>query len=299
VSGASAAASLTGVNLEGVDLPPTTYPLTRPHLDPEPLAALAPMWRVGVVDTSPSTHLALAAQARSGEAGPGTVLVAEHQTAGRGRLDRTWTTPSRAALTVSLVVEPTMSDEDWPWLPLLLGTSVVAGIRAAGGPDCGLKWPNDVMAESGDAGGDTADGPDLKLGGLLAERVEPGGGGEPLAVLSFGLNVTTTPEELPVPTATSLTGLGWSTPDRTALLVAILGALDDRLEGWASDADALRGEYAEVCVTVGRQVRVERPASAPLEGRAVEVARDGSLVVDTGDRHARVNAGDVVHVRPV
>ena len=54
-----------------------------------------------------------------------------------------------------------------------------------------------------------------------------------------------------------------------------------------------------MCVTVGRQVRVERPASAPLEGRAVEVARDGSLVVDTGDRRARVNAGDVVHVRPV
>ena len=154
VSGASAAASLTGVNLEGVDLPPTPYPLTRPHLDPEPLAALAPTWRVGVVDTSPSTHQALAAEARSGEAGPGTVLVAEHQTAGRGRLDRTWTTPSRAALTVSLVVAPTMSDEDWPWLPLLLGTSVVAGIRAAGGPDCGLKWPNDVMAASGDAGGD-------------------------------------------------------------------------------------------------------------------------------------------------
>lgn len=299
MSGASAAASLTGVNLEGVDLPPTPYPLTRPHLDPEPLAALAPEWAVGVVDTSPSTHQALAAEARSGEAPAGTVLVAEHQTAGRGRLDRTWTTPSRAALTVSVVVAPAISDEDWPWLPLLLGTSVVAGIRGAGGPGCGLKWPNDVMAlpDRGDTG--SADGPDLKLGGLLAERVEPVGGGAPLAVLSFGLNVTTTPEELPVATATSLTGLGWSSPDRTALLVAILGALGERLAGWSRDSAALREEYADVCVTVGRQVRVERPASAPLEGRAVEVADDGSLVVDTGDRLARVNAGDVVHVRPV
>ncbi len=299
MSGASAAASLTGVNLEGVDPQPTPYPLPRPHLDPEPLAALAPTWRVGVVATSPSTHQALAAEARSGDAGPGAVLVAEHQTAGRGRLDRAWTTPSRAALTVSLVVAPAMSDEDWPWLPLLLGTSVVAGIHAAGGPGCGLKWPNDVMAAGGDGVGAAADGPDLKLGGLLAERVEPGGGRVPLAVLSFGLNVTTTPEELPVPTATSLTGLGWATPDRTALLVAILGALDERLGAWTRDSAALRGEYAEVCVTVGRRVRVERPASAPLEGRAVEVARDGSLVVDTGDRRARVNAGDVVHVRPV
>ena len=292
MSGASAAASLTGVNLEGVDLPSTPNPVTRPHLDPEPLAALAPDWRVTVVDTSPSTHQELVARARAGEAGPGAVLVAEHQTAGRGRLDRTWTTPARAALTLSLVAAPAMSDEDWPWLPLLLGTSVVAGIRAAGGPGCVLKWPNDVMAA-----GRGNDGPDLKLGGLLAERVDTGD--RPVAVLSLGLNVTTTPEELPVPAATSLTMLGWEAPDRTALLAAVLAALGERLEGWSRDRAALRREYDDLCVTVGRQVRVERPASAPLEGRAVEVAHDGSLVVDGGGRRTRVNAGDVVHLRPI
>ncbi len=292
MSGVSAAASLTDANLEGVDLPSTPHPVTRPPLDPVPLAALAPVWRVGVVDTSPSTHQELAARARTGEAGPGSVLVAEHQTAGRGRLDRTWTTPARAALTLSLVVAPAMADEDWPWLPLLLGTSVVAGIRAAGGPGCVLKWPNDVMTVAGRGN----DGPDLKLGGLLAERVDTGDG--PVAVLSLGLNVTTTPEELPVPAATSLTGLGWEAPDRTALLAAVLAALGERLEGWSRDSAAVRREYDDLCVTVGRQVRIERPASAPLEGRAVEVAPDGSLVVDGGGRRTRVNAGDVVHVRP-
>ena len=272
------------------------YPPSRPPLEPEPLAALAPSWRVGVVDACPSTHLALASEARAGRGVVGRVLVAEHQTAGRGRLDRTWTTPPRAALTASVAVAPPMADEDWPWLPLLLGTAVVAGIRAAGGPVCGLKWPNDVMTV----------GPELKLGGLLAERVEPAVGPTggpagptgPLAVLSLGLNVTTTPDELPLPSATSLTDAGWAAPDRTRLLVEVLTALGERLTGWSDGSDGLRREYVAACVTVGRHVRVERPASPPLLGVARDIGHDGSLVVDTGSALTRVNAGDVVHVRP-
>lgn len=275
------------------DLP---HPVLRPHLDTERLEALAPRWRVVVVDTSPSTHQALAAEARTGAAPPGTVLVAEHQTAGRGRLDRTWTTPARAALTVSLVVEPTLADPDWPWLPLLLGTAVVAGVESAGGPRCDLKWPNDVMApreETADPGL-----PDLKVGGLLAERVERDGA-PAVAVLSLGLNVTTTPEELPVPTATSLVALGWSEPDRTTLLEQVLAAVAQRLGSWPAEGERLRAEYVERCVTVGRQVRVERPGAVPLSGEAVAVSRDGALVVDTVTGRQAVNAGDVVHVRAV
>jgi BirA family biotin operon repressor/biotin-[acetyl-CoA-carboxylase] ligase len=220
---------------------------------------------------------------------PGDVLVAEHQTAGRGRLDRTWTTPARAALTLSAAVVPRMRDEDWPWLPLLLGSATVAGIADAGGPACVLKWPNDVMHV----------GPDdrqAKLGGLLAERVAGPSG--PCAVLSLGLNVSSTPAELPVPTATSLTLAGWRHPDRTVLLLSVLASLRDRLARWGSDADALREEYAGACVTVGREIRVERPGVPDLEGRAVGVDRDGSLVVTSPAGRVRVNAGDVVHVRP-
>jgi BirA family transcriptional regulator, biotin operon repressor / biotin---[acetyl-CoA-carboxylase] ligase len=271
------------------------HPLLRPRLDTERLAALAPRWHVVVVDTSPSTHQALAADARTGAAAPGTVLVAEHQTAGRGRLDRVWTTPARAALTVSLVVEPSLPDAEWPWLPLLLATSVAAGIEAAGGPRCGLKWPNDVMAPGRDADGEHR--PEEKVGGLLAERVERETGAA-VAVLSLGLNVTTTPEELPVPTATSLIALGWAEPDRTTLLAEVLAAVAQRLEAWPTEGDRLRNEYAERCLTVGRHVRVERPGAGPLTGEAVEVGRDGSLVVDTASGRRAVNAGDVVHVRP-
>jgi BirA family biotin operon repressor/biotin-[acetyl-CoA-carboxylase] ligase len=263
--------------------------VSRPPLDLDRVAAAAG-WSVTVVETSPSTHVALVDAARTGAAAPGAVLVAEHQTAGRGRLDRTWTTPARAALTLSTVVAPPMPDEDWPWLPLLLGSAAVAGIRAAGGPSCRLKWPNDVMHAAGS-------GPHAKLGGLLAERVAAPAG--PYAVLSLGLNVSTTRAELPVPTATSLTEAGWRDPDRTALLVAVLEALRSRLEAWGSRADHLRQEYADLCVTIGLEVHVERPGTPALRGRAVGVDRDGSLLVDAPGGRVRVNAGDVVHLRPL
>jgi BirA family transcriptional regulator, biotin operon repressor / biotin---[acetyl-CoA-carboxylase] ligase len=243
---------------------------------------------VTVVDASPSTHVALVEAVRTGDAGPGDALAAEHQTAGRGRLDRTWTTPARAALTLSAVVVPRMPDEDWPWLPLILGSAAVAAIRASGGPTCGLKWPNDVMHEH-------APGEHTKLGGLLAERVASPEG--PRAVLSLGLNVSTTPAELPVPTATSLVGAGWRDPDRTTLLLAVLEELRTRLSAWTADAERLRREYADLCVTVGLEVRIDRPGSPPLQGRAVGIDRDGSLVLTTSAGRRRVNAGDVVHVR--
>jgi BirA family transcriptional regulator, biotin operon repressor / biotin---[acetyl-CoA-carboxylase] ligase len=244
---------------------------------------------VTVVDASPSTHVVLVEAVRTGDAAPGDVLVAEHQTAGRGRLDRTWTTPARAALTLSAVVVPRMPDEDWPWLPLLLGSAAVAGIRASGGPTCGLKWPNDVMHEQ-------TPGEYAKLGGLLAERVPSPEG--PRAVLSLGVNVSTTPAELPVPTATSLAEAGWRDPDRTTLLLVVLAELRTRLSTWTADAERLRREYADLCVTVGLEVRIDRPGSPPLQGRAVGVDPDGSLVLTTPAGRRRVNAGDVVHVRP-
>jgi BirA family transcriptional regulator, biotin operon repressor / biotin---[acetyl-CoA-carboxylase] ligase len=258
----------------------------RPPVDRVTLAAL-PDWDVEVVEESPSTNGALAARAREG-APEGLVLVTEHQTAGRGRLDRTWVTPPRAALTFSVLLRPAVDDRRWPWLPLLTGVAVVEAVRAAGGPPCSLKWPNDVLA-----GG-------RKVAGLLAERVE--GGGAPAAVLGIGLNVAQEEHELPVETATSLLAEG-AVVDRTALLVELLGALRRWCSTWSAAggdpvACGLAAAYQEACVTVGQEVRVLLPSGAPLEGRAVAVDPDGALLVDAGDRRVAVNAGDVVHVRP-
>lgn len=257
----------------------------RPALDRAALAALAPDLVVEVLDTTTSTNAVAAERARDG-APEGLVVVAEHQTAGRGRLNRTWETPARSALTFSMVLRPDVAPADWPWLPLLTGHVVAKTLRAAGYA-AGVKWPNDVLIG------------DQKIAGILLERVESDAG--PAAVVGVGLNVSLTAEELPVPTGTSLLLASGAAPDRTALLVSLLGSLREAYDAWqAGGADAtarLRSSYVASCVTIGREVRVEMPSGEPLTGTAAGVDATGRLVVAGASGETVVGAGDVVHVR--
>ena len=248
----------------------------------------APWRSVEVVAAAASTNADVGVRARAGEP-EGLVLVAEHQTAGRGRLDRGWETPARAALTFSALLRPSgVPDPRWPWLPLLTGLAVVEGVAAAGGPACGLKWPNDVQHHG------------RKVAGILVERLETPRG--PAAVVGIGLNVSTRPDELPVPSATSLAVAGFAELDRTSLLLSLLAALGRRYDAWNRSAgDPAVGvleDYRRHCVTLGRPVRVHLPSDRVLEGTAVDVDHDGALVVRSGAGQVTVNAGDVVHVRP-
>ena len=270
---------LLGVTCVNVVLVPVADP-SRPPLDP---AALPP-WRIEVLDESPSTNADVAGRALDGEP-PGLVVVAEHQTAGRGRLDRTWVTPARAALTFSLLVAPApVRPERWPWLPLLTGLAVVDGVRRAAGVDATLKWPNDVLVDG------------AKVAGILVERVERPGGA--VAVVGVGLNVSSTREELPVTTATSLALARARSLDRAALLVALLDAFGQRYDAWrAAAGQGPRSSYLQACSTIGRPVRVQLPTGGALLGRAVGVDDGGRLQVDDRSRVHLLGAGDVVHVR--
>ncbi|MDA2813808.1 biotin--[acetyl-CoA-carboxylase] ligase [Nocardiopsis sp. RSe5-2] len=248
------------------------------------------MWTgLEVVPALGSTNTELLARAREG-AEAGRVLVTEHQTAGRGRLGRVFTTPDRAALTFSVLVRPRVGADALGWLPLAMG---VAAVRACGYvaqvfPD--LKWPNDVLGPSGG-----------KLAGILAEA--DFSGGDPAVVVGMGLNVTQGRGELPVDTATSLVLEGDPHGDRDPLLRAVLRAFADVYRAWeAAGGDAeesgLAREYREHCATLGRRVRVHLPDGRVLEGEAGDVDAAGRLVVrpDAGAAEA-VSAGDVVHVR--
>jgi BirA family transcriptional regulator, biotin operon repressor / biotin---[acetyl-CoA-carboxylase] ligase len=255
----------------------------RPPLDPERLAALGRGLRIEILDAAPSTNAVVADRAREG-APPGLVVVAEHQTAGRGRLDRSWESPARAALTFSVLLRPRVPAADWPWLPLLAGHALATALREAEVP-AGLKWPNDVLVG------------DRKVAGILLERVDVRDG--PAAVLGIGLNVSTTEAELPVDTATSVALATGSAPDRTELLTRVLGRLLDEYDAWQAGGpgrtEPLRAAYTEACVTLGREVRVELPGGEVRTGTARGIDAGGRLVVDD----FAVGAGDVVHVRRV
>lgn len=258
--------------------------MRRPSLDHSRLEALPGGWRVEILDETPSTNAVLAERARSGEA-PGLVITTEHQTAGRGRLDREWTTPARSALTVSALLRPSpsISVERWPWLPLMTGVAVASVLRKKGYA-AGLKWPNDVLIEG------------RKVCGILIERIETSGEGAAV-VIGFGLNTSLTREELPIETATSLELESGAPVDRTEMLVALLADLGAAYEIWAADPDELARRYRELSVTVGEQVRAELPGGEVWEGVATEIDDFGRLVIATGDGSRVVGAGDVIHAR--
>lgn len=236
-----------------------------------------------VVDETGSTNADAAAAVRAGAA-EGLVIVAELQTAGRGRADRTWQAPLRSGLAVSVLLRPPFPRDTWGWLPLLTGLAVVSPLAPISGLDLGLRWPNDVLVG------------ERKLAGLLAEVVDDA------VVVGLGLNVSLRADELPVPTATSLAIEASTVTDREPVLRAVLRDLERcylALVAAGGDAErsGLLDAYRSVCTTVGRQVRVTLPGDRVLEGTAVDVDPAGRLVVDTADGRHALAAGDVVHVR--
>jgi BirA family biotin operon repressor/biotin-[acetyl-CoA-carboxylase] ligase len=262
------------------------------------------LWHeIRVVAETGSTNADLLAVAREG-AREGVVLVAEAQTAGRGRMGRRWTSPPRAGLTFSVLLRPYgVPAALLGWIALLTGTAVAAALPAVAAVQPRLKWPNDVLA-----GG-------AKLGGILAERSGSA------VVVGIGLNVAQHLAELPegatslrLETAAAQEGTG---PDeapgqdvsipadlRTRVLVAVLTALSQRYLAWRdqfspgdAEASGLRQEYLALCATLGREVTVTLPGGKSISGTADGIDWAGRLEVGTAKETVLVSAGDVVHLR--
>lgn len=246
---------------------------------------------VEVVQRTGSTNTDLVALATEGKAEEGTVLVAEEQTAGKGRLDRQWAAPARSGLFFSVLLKPTQVPvARWGWLPLLTGVAVATGLSRAAGVDTALKWPNDLLV--------TVGGEERKAGGILAERAGSDG-----VVIGVGINVTLRADELPVPQAGSLALAGAVSTDRDPLLRAVLRSLEEWYGRWRAAAgdpvvSGLQETYAAGCATLGRVVRAELPGERSITGEAVAIDGDGRLVLATEEGvQEPVGAGDIVHLR--
>jgi BirA family transcriptional regulator, biotin operon repressor / biotin---[acetyl-CoA-carboxylase] ligase len=246
-------------------------------------------WRhLELVEETGSTNADLIARAAAGENIGGVVLIAEHQTAGRGRSGRSWSNVPRAQVTMSVGIDVhDVPSETWGWLPLAAGVAVVDAVADVTGVRAGLKWPNDVLA-----------GGNGKLAGILAEVAAPA----PVIVIGIGLNVSLLADELPDPVATSLVILGVQDPDRNELVGALLQQLDRRIGSWraavGSDA-ALSADYAARSLTIGSRVRALLPGGNEIVGDARSVDDQGRLCIATGDGTVAVSAGDIVHLRPI
>lgn len=241
--------------------------------------------RIDVLTEAASTNAVLRASADDVLAWPHlSVLLTENQTAGRGRLDRTWTAPPGASLAVSVMLRRLPGVEARGWIPLAAGVAMADAIAGQlPGRAVDVKWPNDVLV-----GG-------RKICGILAEATHDA------VIVGTGVNTAMTHEELPVPTATSFALEGVAV-DADRLLARYLDGLDVLVGGLATSGDAMGSGLHEAvlrrCVTIGSAVRVSLPGGRMLEGVAVALDADGRLVVRADSVEHAVSAGDVVHVRP-
>lgn len=237
------------------------------------------------VDETGSTNADLLEEARAGA--PEQVLGAEHQTAGRGRLGRSWTAPPGTSLLCSILVRPG-AGVDPHLVTTALGLAAADAIEEVTGQRIGIKWPNDLVA------GTSAAPDDRKLAGVLAEANVVGGVVDAV-VVGIDINVNwpeVLPEEL-AGSATSLRHLVGREVDRTALVVAMLR----RLESHLADPSGVRDAVLWRSATVGRSVRIER-AGGDLVGTATGLTADGRLLVEAGGTTHEIAVGDVIHLRP-
>jgi len=225
---------------------------------------------------------------------PWRVVVADYQSAGRGRLARQWRAPARTSIAVSAVVPiPGCRSADLGWLPLVSGMAMCTAMADVAHVASRLKWPNDVMVQEK---GDTLGTPWFKISGILCEMSPDAD----VVVIGAGANIAQKRSELPVETATSLALCGAREVRREDLVVRYLGELAGLHRIWSAGGaglEALRKTYRTCCLTIGQDVDVHQPDGRIARGAATGVDDMGQLVVAVGGSSRAHAAGDVVHVR--
>jgi BirA family biotin operon repressor/biotin-[acetyl-CoA-carboxylase] ligase len=229
-------------------------------------------WRVKALDEVASTQDLLKVE----NVRAGNVIVAEYQSKGRGRLDRSFEVAPSGGLLFSFYIEPKRQISDWGWIPLLVGMVVAETLNEqTHGSIFTTKWPNDVLGARG------------KVTGILAETYGSG------VIVGVGINVSLTEEELPVPTASSIFLESGIELDRNLLLPSILDALSEVFNDFDA-GDSLLQRYLGISSTIDKQVEVSKPNGEVVRATAKGISSSGGLVLDSGET---VTVGDVVHLR--
>ncbi|MGH9300355.1 MAG: biotin--[acetyl-CoA-carboxylase] ligase [Acidimicrobiales bacterium] len=236
-----------------------------------------------------STNTCLLELAREG-ADEGLVVVAGHQDAGRGRMDRSWSAPPGGSLLVSILLRPQLDADHLHLLTAVTAMAAADACEAVAGVRPQLKWPNDLIVGR------------RKLAGILAEA-DLSGGEVNAVVVGLGLNLAwpdPVPDELADIAITLSQAAGRLVDDPDAMLVEVLVGLEPRYAALATPAGrrAQTSDYRSRCSTLGQAVRVALPDET-FTGTALDLSPEGHLFVDVGMCVRTVTAGDVVHIRPL
>jgi BirA family biotin operon repressor/biotin-[acetyl-CoA-carboxylase] ligase len=247
-------------------------PLDRKRISDE----ISQYWRVSVVDITGSTQDDLMQLVSSNQAIAKSVIASEYQSAGRGRLDRSFDAASMSALTFSMYIEPKVDKAEWSFLTLLAALSVREALASLDDSShVAVKWPNDLIIG------------EKKCAGIIAQATAKG------VIIGIGINVGMNESELPVPTATSLAIENFQVLDRNIILGAILNHFEVNLQIWELGKSFI-AEYKEASSTVGADVEVLLPSGVSIKSTAIGVSDAGELILESGEV---VTVGDVIHLR--
>lgn len=233
-----------------------------------------------------STQLVARARLQGG-AGPGLVVLADRQTAGRGRRDRAWTGPPSPGASLAITAVVPVPEAQSGLVPLATGLAVADAVRRQGVRPA-LKWPNDLLLA------------EQKAGGILVERdtidaVE-------LLLVGVGVNVDWRAghpgDEPPDAAWTSIAEHSGADVDRGELVADFLRGLEVWLRSVPEDPLRLLRTYREACSTIGRRVRVSFPDGEVIAGTATDLDREGRLVVELAEGPVAIHAADIEHLRP-
>ncbi|RMH07562.1 MAG: biotin--[acetyl-CoA-carboxylase] ligase [Nitrospirae bacterium] len=241
-----------------------------------------------------STNTVALTLAESG-APHGTVVLADRQTAGRGRMGRSWHSPPGRNIYCSVLITDFPSPDRLPWIPLATGLALVQALESETKRSLSVKWPNDVLLSQ------------KKVAGILCERSVCSSSS--FLVVGYGVNVNIAPSELPVElqqTATSLFHETGQYFDRNVLIARTLATLERQFDRLLGDFETIRQEYLQRCSTIGQHVQVQlMPPHSAVEGVAAGLSQDGALQLILGPNAStagkattfEIRAGEVVHIR--
>ena len=245
----------------------------------EIISALDPgYWRVHHFNLIDSTQRSLVSAVIAGEAEVGDVYLAEYQSAGRGRGNRTFDSEAGDGMLLSAVLSPVAQPENrWGWIPLIVGIAACSAILKSTGVQATLKWPNDVMVG------------EKKVGGIIAEKINE------KVVIGIGINCLQEQENLPALGATSLRIHAEEPVNRNLVVVNFLNELTRFITQWQEKPFPVENRYRQLCVSLEQEVQLTLPNGSQISGRAAAISSSGALVLADGSEFV---AADVTHLRP-
>ena len=240
------------------------------------------LWQNAIVKDEVTSTNDIARELVASNIEEGTFVLANFQTKGRGRQNRSWEAPKNSSIFISIVLKPN-SEKNLGWIPLLVGLALHKALEAETRKDIKIKWPNDLVLVENNQ--------EFKFAGILVERTNE------YVIAGVGINFDQEKEELPVSNASSLKQILQSSMTKESAIAAFLTELSAR---WLEENNAatwptpsLVRDYKTNCITLNKKITAQLPGGELINAEAVDISQTGELVVKTDDGTRSLSSADI------